>query len=397
LAFFSRAGGFSLPGYVTPSTNTVLKNKLPPWDYGVGSDPIPVQAPTNPKTDRFDFGVQIAWDVKKLPLKDARNYRFQIMAHDGDSTKVGGDIGEACVNVIVQCDAGFKDAPGQTSCSACDVTPLPGDGKWTWFCTPLTVPLPGADSPIANPYNLVKIPVSKLSTDPFKTYVADGMVAALAVLLFCCFRVVFLLLLLRFDLFLTSRHRLYSQGGPVRQVRLCDHVRLQAHHHSVPAQLLRQRQVRLHQGSVHVLPAGRAAVEHHHVLPDFGANQRPDAAANACPDTVPIQVPERLLFPRHLQRKQRRLRLSAAIQRSAVQRHRLLPAEDASAYASADQSAEEVSERLLLARPLQLCEWTVRLPSAIQCGALQLHRLLFAPNASANACAHPCAYYACAD
>jgi hypothetical protein len=99
------------------------------------------------------------------------------MAHDGDSTKVGGDIGEACVNVVVQCDAGFASVPGQPPCTVCDTTPLPGDGKWTWFCAPTSVPLPGANSPIAVPYNLVKIPVSKLVQAPFSTYIAQGVFA----------------------------------------------------------------------------------------------------------------------------------------------------------------------------------------------------------------------------
>jgi hypothetical protein len=149
---------------------------LPPWNFGDGSDQIPVFAPVNPATNRFEYGTQVAWDVAKLPIKDARNYRFQIMAHDGDSTKVGGDIGEACVNIIVQCDAGFLNVPGApTPCSSCDLTPLPGDGKWTWFASPASVPLPGPDSPLANVYILTKIPKSKLTQEPYKTYLADGM------------------------------------------------------------------------------------------------------------------------------------------------------------------------------------------------------------------------------
>jgi hypothetical protein len=169
-------GYFNMPGLVVPKSNCILQNDRPPWNFGVGADPIPVFAPLNSATNRYEFGVQVGWDVGKLPLKDSHNYRFQIMAHDGDSTKIGGDIGEACVNIIVQCDEGFLNVPGAaTPCSSCDTKPLPGDGKWTWFCSPISVPLPGADSPIERPYVLTKIPMSKLSLDPYKTYLADSM------------------------------------------------------------------------------------------------------------------------------------------------------------------------------------------------------------------------------
>lgn len=158
--------------------------------------------------DRFDYGVQVSWDLKALKLADDANYRFQIMAHDGDSTKIGGDVGQACksflsylssdfrmslwlrsrkkfivssfsnlcigVNIVVQCPAGFHSVPGQPKCKACDTTPLPADGKWTWFCSPTMVPLPKKDSP-NQPYVLTKVPISKLAQEPYLTYLRDSM------------------------------------------------------------------------------------------------------------------------------------------------------------------------------------------------------------------------------
>src|SRR5262249_17926429 len=47
------------------------------------------------------------------------NYRFQVMVHDGDQNKVGGDTGEACVNFCAgnSCPAGSQTCTTSADCS----------------------------------------------------------------------------------------------------------------------------------------------------------------------------------------------------------------------------------------------------------------------------------------
>ena len=39
------------------------------------------------------FGAEVRWEV---PLAGGHSYRIQVMVHDGDQNKAGGDSGEAC-------------------------------------------------------------------------------------------------------------------------------------------------------------------------------------------------------------------------------------------------------------------------------------------------------------
>ena len=51
-------------------------------------------APDGAITKAEGFGTEVRWDMR---LEVGHNYRFQVMVHDGDENKVGGDAGEACV------------------------------------------------------------------------------------------------------------------------------------------------------------------------------------------------------------------------------------------------------------------------------------------------------------
>ena len=51
-------------------------------------------APPGTLTKAEAFGTEVRWDIR---LEAGHNYRFQVMVHDGDQNKVGGDSGEACV------------------------------------------------------------------------------------------------------------------------------------------------------------------------------------------------------------------------------------------------------------------------------------------------------------
>ena len=45
------------------------------------------------------YGVEARWNVNHLPLQPGHVYRMQFMVHDGDQTKTGGDVGQACMTV----------------------------------------------------------------------------------------------------------------------------------------------------------------------------------------------------------------------------------------------------------------------------------------------------------
>jgi len=82
---------------VSPATVTIAPDADPAknnWNLGAGSDPVP-SGLTNQ-----GFGAEVRWEV---PLASGRSYRLQVMVHDGDQNKAGGDSGEACV---VYCSGG---------------------------------------------------------------------------------------------------------------------------------------------------------------------------------------------------------------------------------------------------------------------------------------------------
>lgn len=49
------------------------------------------------------FGMEVRWDVNRLvtegKIQIGHTYRVQFIVHDGDQTKTGGDVGEACATV----------------------------------------------------------------------------------------------------------------------------------------------------------------------------------------------------------------------------------------------------------------------------------------------------------
>jgi hypothetical protein len=75
----------------TPATVTITPDADPAknnWNLGTGSDPVPAGLASE------GFGAEVLWNV---PLTPGRSYRIQVMVHDGDQNKAGGDSGEACV------------------------------------------------------------------------------------------------------------------------------------------------------------------------------------------------------------------------------------------------------------------------------------------------------------
>jgi hypothetical protein len=64
------------------------------WNLGPGSD-TPPSAVQNQ-----GYGAEVDWNVNSLGLIPGHVYRFYVMVHDGDQNKSGGDVGQACVDLV---------------------------------------------------------------------------------------------------------------------------------------------------------------------------------------------------------------------------------------------------------------------------------------------------------
>jgi uncharacterized repeat protein (TIGR01451 family) len=77
-------------------------------NLGTGSD-------TPPATAQFaQYGTEVRWNASSLGLITGHMYRFQVILHDGDQNKSGGDTGEACATLTI---------PGATFSLAKSVVP----------------------------------------------------------------------------------------------------------------------------------------------------------------------------------------------------------------------------------------------------------------------------------
>jgi hypothetical protein len=81
-----------------------------PWVVSITPDADPSQNSWNgiPDAPPGGFGrsegysTELVWNVDSLGLTPGHSYRMQFMMHDGDQNKAGGDVGEACVMMVVQ-------------------------------------------------------------------------------------------------------------------------------------------------------------------------------------------------------------------------------------------------------------------------------------------------------
>jgi hypothetical protein len=73
----------------------------------------------------------VRWDIR---LEAGHNYRFQVMVHDGDQNKIGGDSGEACVTFcagntcpegLASCTTGADCTNGDVCTGGCCISPPP--------------------------------------------------------------------------------------------------------------------------------------------------------------------------------------------------------------------------------------------------------------------------------
>jgi hypothetical protein len=76
---------------VSPPTVTITPDADPAknsWTLGTGANTPPTGLANE------GFGAEARWNVSLIP---GHSYRLQVIVHDGDQNKVGGDSGEACV------------------------------------------------------------------------------------------------------------------------------------------------------------------------------------------------------------------------------------------------------------------------------------------------------------
>lgn len=82
---------------VTPPKITITPDADPAangWNLGGGEAP-----PTG--TTGEAYGTLVKWDINTLGLIPGHSYRIQLMVHDGDQNKVGGDVGSMCTTIYI--------------------------------------------------------------------------------------------------------------------------------------------------------------------------------------------------------------------------------------------------------------------------------------------------------
>jgi hypothetical protein len=86
---------------ITPDADPTKNNA----NLGPGADPVPAGLANE------GFGAEARWDVTLTP---GHSYRLQVLVHDGDQNKVGGDSGEGCVLFCAGTDCQSNESCGST-------------------------------------------------------------------------------------------------------------------------------------------------------------------------------------------------------------------------------------------------------------------------------------------
>jgi hypothetical protein len=110
---------------ITPDADPTANHQ----DYGNGHT-----APAGSLVKAENYGTEVRWDLR---LEPGHNYRFQVMVHDGDQNKVGGDSGEACITFcagnacpteVLPCKADGDCTGGNVCEGGCCIPPPPSSG-----------------------------------------------------------------------------------------------------------------------------------------------------------------------------------------------------------------------------------------------------------------------------
>src|SRR5205085_1742072 len=121
-------GSWTTAHFVGTTYHSVVPAAKNDWHIGVAADNVNYGADT--PTGGFGavgtslgFGAEVRWNVSGLhdenglPLAPGNSYRFQVMTHDDDQNKVGGDAGENCTTLTIP-------SPNLTITKTADATPV---------------------------------------------------------------------------------------------------------------------------------------------------------------------------------------------------------------------------------------------------------------------------------
>ena len=107
---------------ITPDADPAKNN----WNLS-GGDPVPTGLANE------GFGAEARWNVH---LVAGHSYRLQVLVHDGDQNKTGGDSGEACVLFCAASDCTTSESCGSTGTGGSGGGPTCPEGVQT--CGPGT-------------------------------------------------------------------------------------------------------------------------------------------------------------------------------------------------------------------------------------------------------------------
>jgi hypothetical protein len=103
------------------------------WDLGPGSDTPGSNIDTSNSQSN---STEVRWNVNELGLKTGHTYRIQVIEHDGDQNKDGGDSGEACVNLKIPgitTTASNPNTLGNPISDQAKLSGMPGGGTLRWY------------------------------------------------------------------------------------------------------------------------------------------------------------------------------------------------------------------------------------------------------------------------
>jgi hypothetical protein len=117
------------------------------WNLGPGSD---TPSAGFAALGNEGFGTEVRWDVSELPdmidheqsLMPGHTYGIQVMTHDGDQNKTGGDVGEFCTTITIptttvttKSTPAISESIGTGSASTSDIANIGVTGATTWSGT----------------------------------------------------------------------------------------------------------------------------------------------------------------------------------------------------------------------------------------------------------------------
>jgi hypothetical protein len=126
---------------VAPDADPAKNN----WFLGPDADPVPAGLITE------GYGAEVRWkltnlvDNHNLALQANRKYRLQVIVHDGDQNKSGGDVGQGCAVATFEEQCFVPDTPTPTVTSTPNLTPATPTPTNTPTNTRTVTPSGGAD------------------------------------------------------------------------------------------------------------------------------------------------------------------------------------------------------------------------------------------------------------